>query len=599
MSADPSNTIKFLHGVGGVADVVGYPTKLWYATKKYSINGTISTAAINTWVQFSLAYIAAVMITRNDLSFLTNILDPNAISLYALVSLGLVAAFLISVTLKYIHKQEIKDEKFINKDIRGGQSDEINHLAQDVRSIETISDVSHITDKKISIIVPIGEKQGVILENQAAENRNKVIFITIPYVISSLIVTVALGKFGLANIRGWEEISFISMVVAIAVIGAFVALNKLRNNKIDHELNAVVKFRSPNIIPFFNAFVPFLKSKVVLVMENKVESSKDSDTISRGLRVFEKFLTNFTKNTCGVLDKNLNAAIASLETKLLISSNLTIQETLEQLGGMREKIKIDLDELCEDALVICKHVKELTGKIGLSEVEKIKNDISSTMDAVKKKVEEFQPSRLVGYFQQNKQIADSPSEFLNVMGKLKNENEDLQKQLKKAKEDIQKYKQEMQKKHRDSDYSSHSGSEDVDHAASPVQRRVKKLRKEKEDLRLENECLKLEKDVLHEQKQNKTLKKEREKEEITWREALNGYPKEFLYYTLKSIKLKMEASEEVSLRDLYNKVVIHWKNGSQTTCYINKQGEFVAPDTDINDIAPRIQATYASVERQD
>lgn len=636
MSTDPSNTIKFLHGVGGVADVVGYPTKFWYAIKKYSINGTISTVAINTWVQFTLAYIAAIMITHNDLSFLTNILDPSAISLYALVSLVLVAAFLTSVTLKYIHEQEIKDEKSINKKIRGGQSDEINHLAQDARAIEIFPNLSHITDKKISIIVPIAEKQGTALENQAAENRNKVIFITAPYVISGLIVIVALGKFGFANIRGWEEISFISMVVAIAVVGVFMALNKLRNNEIDHELNTVVKFGSPHIIPFFNTFVPFSQNKIALVMENKVESSKDNDMISRALKLVDRRLTDFI----GVIDSSVLKPLNAKAQKTLDGVRADIRTLFNKLEANITKdvdgVKTTADKAITECLQniansvneLCKGVeggvKDKLNELNVEEIMILVNHFSKLAKTLEDRLARLVPGRVGGLAAAGFSDTRMPdasfdrvpasNEFMGMLQRCNEQIEKLAKELREFKErkgqpnntrvtldTRQAVKEPLaggQKKQDLTDPDSGNGSEDVDNAANPSDSEEDRLLKIKEKLESQERIRILKKQI----KELKAKHAEEDKQDAidVWNEKLNGYPRDFYYHLLGSIDLIING-KRVPLRSVGNKLVAHRKNSDQTTCYINaqektvEQPEVVPPDTNVDVKNPSIRAMYVAV----
>jgi len=623
MSADllsnPNNfNVNLKHGVDGVANVVGYPTRLWYAAKKYSINGTISTVAINTWVQFSLSYIAAIMITRNDLSFLTNILDPSAISLYALVSLVLVAAFLTSVTTKYIHKQEIKDEDFINEEIRGGQSDGINHLAQDVRAIEIFPGVRHITDKKISIIVPIAEKQGTALENQAAENRNKVIFITIPYVISSLIVTIALGKFGFANIRGWEEISFISMVVAIAVVGALVALSKLKDNKIKQMSNTTVKFGSPNIIPFFNTFVPFSKGKTVLVMENKVESSEDNDIVSRALKLVDKRLTDFI----GVIDNSVLKPLSTKAQKTLDGVRADIRNLFNTLGANITKDVGEIKTTADKAITAClqniansvselckgveKGVKDKLDKANVEEIMILVNHFSKLAKTLEDRLARLVPGKIgglaaAGFSNERMPNARVPDECYKMlqMYRERMENsqkciENLQKKLKEVQDQYENTKatleamQEVEKPlaereqkkqdqtdQEDSGHDSLSESGDGDNAAHPSDNKEDELRKIREELQelQSQERIRILQTQIKEL-EAKHAEEEKQEERGVWKEALNGPPRAFFHHLFGSIDVIVNG-EKVSLQDLDKKIVIHWKNGSKTTCYITEQEKTV------------------------
>lgn len=659
MSTDPSNTIKFLHGVGGVADVVGYPTKFWYAIKKYSINGTISTVAINTWVQFTLAYIAAIMITHNDLSFLTNILDPSAISLYALVSLVLVAAFLTSVTLKYIHEQEIKDEKSINDEIRGGQSDEINHLAQDARAIEIFPDISHITDQKISIIVPIAGKQGTALENQAAENRNKVIFITAPYVISNLIVIVALGKFGFANIRGWEEISFISMVVAIAVIGALVALGKLKDNKVKQMSNTTVKFGSPHIIPFFNTFVPFSQNKIALVMENKVESSKDNGMISQALKLVDRRLTDFI----GVIDSSVLKPLSAKAQKTLdgvradirtlfhtLETNITrdvdgvkttadkaITECLQGIAesvnklckGVEGSVKDKLDEVNVEEMMdlinalkdIADKINDMASKINAEGIMIAANNVSKFFRTAEDRVAKLTPGAYGGFALggfSKERMPDIPDhdevqpEFIGMIGaqdievkKLNEKLNKLQAQLNNERtilKEIQGVKELLakgeQEKPNRTDPDSGNGSENGDNAANPPDSEEDKLLKIKKGLESQERIRILNKQI----KELKAKHAEEDKQDAidAWNEKLNGPPRAFFHHLLGSIYLIING-KKVPLQSVGNKLVAHMQDGAQITFDIHaqektvEQPEVVPPDTNVDVKNPSIRAMYVAV----
>ncbi|WP_341821267.1 hypothetical protein [Wolbachia endosymbiont (group A) of Myopa testacea] len=122
------------HNVARINDAIGFLPKAWHAAKKYSVNNTLPIAVVNTWLQFSLAYITAMVITLNDLSFISTF-NPTLMPTYFLVSVIFGVVLLTSLALRYIYKQEIKDEKSKDGDspidikIRGGKSDEINEIA--------------------------------------------------------------------------------------------------------------------------------------------------------------------------------------------------------------------------------------------------------------------------------------------------------------------------------------------------------------------------------------------------------------------------------------------------------------------------------------
>lgn len=92
------------------------------------------------------------------------------------------------------------------------------------------------------------------------------------------------------------------------------------------------------------------------------------------------------------------------------------------------------------------------------------------------------------------------------------------------------------------------------------------------------------------------MEKELSEQEKTgeWKEKINGNPSEFLYYLLESIKLEekdnKEKKVEATLRNFDKKIIIHWKNGSQTTCHIKKQGDL--PSTKVDFVNQNIQAAW-------
>lgn len=109
--------------------------------------------------------------------------------------------------------------------------------------------------------------------------------------------------------------------------------------------------------------------------------------------------------------------------------------------------------------------------------------------------------------------------------------------------------------------------------------------------------MKLQQEIKDLQEENAKLKKESpEQEEINkWQKSINGKPSEFLHYILESIKLEekdnKEKKVEATLQDFDNKVTIHWKDGSKTTCHIKKQGGL--PSTKVDFVDQNIQAAFA------
>ncbi len=102
--------------------------------------------------------------------------------------------------------------------------------------------------------------------------------------------------------------------------------------------------------------------------------------------------------------------------------------------------------------------------------------------------------------------------------------------------------------------------------------------------------------VLEKQDRVRQLKKDLFERERTdeWKEKINGKASDFLYYLLESIKLEekdnKEKKVEATLRNFDNKIIIHWKDGSKTTCHIKKQGDL--PSTKVDFVDQNIQAAF-------
>lgn len=84
-----------------------------------------------------------------------------------------------------------------------------------------------------------------------------------------------------------------------------------------------------------------------------------------------------------------------------------------------------------------------------------------------------------------------------------------------------------------------------------------------------------------------------------WKKKINGKASEFFFYLLESIKLeekkddKGEKVSEVTLRNFDNKVIIHWKDGSQVIFDIKKQGDLqVQPNTKVDFVDPDVHAAF-------
>ncbi|MDG7056891.1 MAG: hypothetical protein LKM43_01950 [Wolbachia endosymbiont of Penenirmus auritus] len=539
MNPGAANTDNFFNfKINHDVAVTGYPTRIWRATKKYSVNNTLPIVAVNAWLQFSLAYIAAVIVTSHDMSFIANILNSRAMPAYALASVILGTILLTSLVIKHVHKQEIKDEilkngkNTIDIKIRGGESDGINEIAQNALTIEIVPDTSFIGDKKenFSIVLPISGKQGEILENKRQENRNKIVLLTVPYVLSGLTIVGALAKFGFANIQSWKQWTFIAAVGVIAIVGACVTLSKLRNNEVDNACNTVKRFDNADIL------LPCRKGSVVSVMENKFESKEKDDLQSQILGL--------------------------VENSFLKPANAKVREVLDDVG---ENIKGNVDEAGKKADCLFKGIeKSVQEKLNAIDVNGTTGAVKNAAVALENAANKFNPSTWWSWSQSSTQPQETQ------------ENEQTT----------------------ESDSGRSSPSENEDNTANPLESKVKEQRKRVKALELQkesNELTQREKDLEKELAEQRKINRKQEKTNER-KEKINGKPSEFLYYVLESIKLEEKGDKEkdskveATLRNFNNKIIIHWKDGSQTICHIKKQGDL--PSTEVDFVDKNIQAAF-------
>ncbi|MGL9717333.1 MAG: hypothetical protein ACR5K9_01280 [Wolbachia sp.] len=522
-------------------DVVGFFPKAWCTAKKYSVNNTLPIATVNTWLQFSLAYVAAVIITHNNLSYITDIFNSQLMPAYALASVILGTILLTSLAIKHVYKQEIEDEKskdgnsLINRKIRGGESDGINEIAQNASVIEIVPDLRRLVDKKqgFSIVLPIFGKQGEILENKRQENRNKIILLTVPYVLGGLIVAGALAKFGFVHIRGWEEWAFIAAVGIVAIVGICVTLSKLKSNEVNNASNIVKKFDNVDIL------LPWRKGSVVSVMENKFESKEEN---------------------------NLQSQILGLvENSFLKSANAKVREVLDDVG---ENIKGNVDEAGKKADCLFKGIeKSVQEKLNAIDVNGTTGAVKNAAVALENAANKLNPST---WWRSRPQS--------NTQSQKTQKNEQTQ---------------------TTESGGNSSSPENEDNTASSLENKVKEQRKEVKALELQkesNELTQRKKDLEKELTEQEKMKDRQEKTDER-QEKINGKPRQFLYYLLESIKLEEKDDQgkkvgEATLRNFDNKIIIHWKDGSQTICHIPKQGNPLQPDTKINFVDQKIHAAF-------
>ncbi len=597
MPLDTTNpfNVKVDHNFAKIDDAIGFFPRAWRAAKKYSVSNTLPIAAVNTWLQFSLAYVTAIIITHNDLSFITDIFRPTFMPIYALISAILFTTFVVSSATRYMHKQEIKEGKksigeLINDKIRGGKDNEVSEITENTLKIEIIPDLSLIGRKKanFSIVLPISENQKKVLDNQKQENKNKAIFLTIPYVISAVIIIGALiqNRFSFANVQGLEWVP-VALASTIAIIGICIAFSKLKNNEINNNYNIVKKFNNLDIL------FPCRRGSVVSVMEKKTKDGEENDPISRLINLLDKHLTNFTNKIVDSFDKQLDEAKGILDNKLLKPANDEIQQTLVHLQGIREDIKKDLDELHKEISTVLSEAKGLTKRASSLNIESIFSSLENAIKIAEDKIERFEPSRFVGFFQSREKTISNDNEFFCM---LKKQEEAAEKDKTELKEQLKKVKDELEELKNNQIQSTEPNSSEGSTTATPLEKQRDEEKKAIEKHRL----LKSKKRTKELEKENTKLEKELSEKEKTeeWRKKINGKASEFLYYLLEFIKLKInddagEEPSEATLRNFDNKVIIHWKDSSQTIFDINKRDDLrVQPSTKVDFVDPGVHAAF-------
>lgn len=596
MLSDATNpfNVKVDHNFAKIDDAIGFFPRLWRAARKYSVSNTLPISAVNTWLQFSLAYVAAIIITSNNLSFITDIFNPTFMPIYTLVSVILLTAFVASSAMRYMHKQKIKEgkkpiEELINDKIRGGKDNEISELAENALKIEIKPNLSLIGHKKanFSIVLPISESQKKILDSQKQENKNKAIFLTIPYIISTVIIVGALiqNRFSFANVQDLEW-AIVALASIIAIVGICITFSKLKNNEINNNHNIVKKFNNLDIL------FPFRRGGVVSVMEKKTKDEEENDSISRLIKLLDKHLTDFTDKIVDSLDKQLDEVKGLLDNKLLKPANDEIKETLVHLRRVREDIKEDLDELHKEISPILSEAKGLVKRASSLNIESIFSSLDNAIKIAEDKVERFEPSRLVGFFQSREGTIGNDNEFFCMLKKQEEEAEKIKKELE---EELQKVKDELEEL-KNKQTNEPTSNEDSAIHPSPLEEQRDEERKAIE----KNRLLKSKKRTKELEKENAKLEKELSEQGKTeeWREKINGKASEFLYYLLESIKLeeKDDNEEKVgerTLKSFNNKIIIHWKDGSQVIFDIKKQGDLqVQPNTKVDFVDPDVHAAF-------
>ncbi|MDR2609788.1 MAG: hypothetical protein LBC06_04340, partial [Rickettsiales bacterium] len=487
-------------------------------------------------------------------------------------------------------------------------------------TIEIVPDTSLIGNKKenFSIVLPISGKQGEILENKRQENRNKIVLLTVPYVLSGLIIIGALAKFGFANIQSWKQWTFIAAVGVIAIVGACITVSKLRNNEVDNACNTVKKFDNADIL------LPCRKGSVVSVMENKFESKEENDPMSQLIGV----LREIGGGLCNIADKRLQGVenhFNSSVDKFLEETKKHIKALLDNLEKIIKRNLDGVEATADKAIIQClvnidKSVDELCKGVG----EKVQNkldkisirdlvdNISRLAETLEDRVSRIKPGRctgLAGATFEEKRLPNVPREGRD--DQLSQQDQGIQtnnsekpdaqrvdwaegvKEIGQLKKEIEALKRALEEKESnqtkaDSGVSSETSSTTY---SSPCLDEEEELggecaELEKEEKRLDEEWAKVKLKERVREKQERIEKFKKGQEVKVQKEQIDGKPSEFLYYVLESIKL----GEKATLRNFNNKIIIHWKDDSQTICHIKKQGN--PPSTEVDFVDKNIQAAF-------
>lgn len=621
MPLDTTNpfNVKVDHNFAKIDDAIGFFPRAWRAAKKYSVSNTLPIAAVNTWLQFSLAYVAAIIITHNDLSFITDILNPTFMPVYALVSVILFTTLIVSSAIRYMHKHKIKEgkksiEELINDKIRGGKDNEVSEIAENALKIEIIPVIDH-KKASFSIVLPISEDQKKVLESQREENKNKAIFLTIPYAVSALIIVGALiqNRFSFANVQGLEW-TVVALASTIAIVGMCITFGKLKNNEISNNHNYVKRFHNIDII------FPCRRGVVVSVMEKKTKDEEENDSISRLIKLLDKHLTDFTDKISDSFDKFLDEAKTSIDKKLLEPVNVNIGATLNSIKGDLKVLFDDLEKIIEqDVDKVKKNAnKEIT--MCLQDISKsIDESLKEVRIELKEKLNQLQPSGIGNYLikfipainnrqagdtgdshDQNHSLeSDDDAEFFDCSVLTEENKKEIIQEVRKITNDVVQNKLELIQKQlatlqANGSPDSALGSKNVDNTDQlTLENTVKARRKTVKNLELEEENNRLIK------KEQKLTQKKSEQEKMDeWREKINGKASDFLYYLLESIKLEEKDDNEEkigerTLKSFNNKIIIHWKDGSQTIFDIKKQHDLQAqPSTKVDFVDQDIHAAF-------
>ncbi|WP_410542529.1 hypothetical protein [Wolbachia endosymbiont of Tetranychus urticae] len=226
----------------------------------------------------------------------------------------------------------------------------------------------------------------------------------------------------------------------------------------------------------------------------------------------------------------------------------------------------------KEMMVILSEAKGLAKRTNSLNIESIFSNLENTIKIAEDKVERFEPSRFVGFFQSREEIISNDNDFFCMLKK----QEEAEKIKKELEEELKKVKDELEELKNKQTQSNEPNSSEGSITATPFDKQRDEEKKAKE----KNRLLKSKKRMKELEQENAKLEKELSEQEKMdeWRKKVNGKASDFLYYLLESIKLeekdKKEEKRELTLRDFDNKIIIYWKDGSQIICHIKNKTAF-------------------------
>ncbi|MFP3024903.1 MAG: hypothetical protein ACEY3L_01115 [Wolbachia sp.] len=585
MVTDTKDPFKDYFDFLGFRKLSDQPSRILSSIRKYS--GTISIAStIATLIAFTAFSIQPVTVSIAGFAF-----TPAPLAFIPLTVL------LFTAVINFINTQKIKENE-IDKKIGNYQVDEqYSQIAQEAKKIEIVTNLDK-KGEKLSIVVPISKTQREILEDIEAENRNRILLFAGSYVFGAIIVVSAISQ----SINA--PIILIALLVAI-LLCIISTLSNLISNSVDHENHTIRKHSSLGLLlPYWSG-----KGMVVSVVENKL-GKRENELIS----LMEKLLSPF----CNSFDSNLKKACGLLDNSLLKPANINIKETLGSIGKdlkalldkLEKDIKKNVDEVkttaskeITDCLkdisksvdVLCKEVSgDVKGKLSEVDIKKVMslvNNLSNLAETLEDRISRLKPGARMGLSgatfadERLPNAPNNPNPQQNGQGSSSQSNTDRS-----ANKDMQ-------------TSTNESADQEIQTQLLEEHNRPSEPDNEDNTDQLVDEEKKLQEQmaVLEKQDRVRQLKKDLFERERTdeWKEKINGKPSDFLYYLLESIKLEekdnKEKKVEATLRNFDNKIIIHWKNGSQTICHIKKQGGLQIESSATMFTDPNVQAAWEMV----